>query len=88
MSITEAGIGKKMNLQTQKFGEAHMLGLVLIVAETETLSSGGTQRVTIKYLIQTTHHMPLFMDVTHGLDYSILTRLGFSQGLKHYLKQQ
>ena len=77
-----------MNSQTQNFGEVHMLGLVLIMMETETLSSGGTQRVTIKYLIQTTRHMPLFMDVTPGLDYSILTKLGFSQGLKHYLNQQ
>ena len=87
MSITELGIHKRKNLQAQNFGEAHMLGLVLIKTETETLSSGGTQRVAIKYLIQTTRHMPLFMDVTHG-DYSILTRLGFSQGLEHYLSQK
>ena len=77
-----------MNLQTQNFGEALMLGLDLIMLETETLSSGGTQRVTIKFLTQTTRHMPLFMDATPGSDYFTQTRLGFSQEQKHYLNKQ
>ena len=88
MSITDPGILKRMNLQTLSFGEALMLGLVLITVETETLSSGGIQKVTIKYLILTTRHTPLFTDVTPGLVFSILTKLGFSQELKHYLNQQ
>ena len=88
MSITDAGILKSKNLQTQSFGEVLMLGLVLIKMVMETLSSGGIQRGTIKCLILTIRHTLLFMDATPGLVYSILTKLGFSQELKHYLRQQ
>ena len=48
MSITEVGILKRMKLQTLNFGEAPMLGLVLIKTETETLSFGGIQKGTTK----------------------------------------
>ena len=88
MSITDVGILKRMNLQTLSFGEALMLGLVLMTPVTEMLSSGGIQREATKYLTLTIRHMPLFTDVTPGLVYSILTKLGFSQELKHYLNQQ
>ena len=88
MLITEVGILKRKKSQTLNFGEAPMLGLVLIKMETETLSFGGIQKGTIKYSILTTRHMPLFTVVTPGLVFSILTKLGFFQELKHYLNQQ
>ena len=83
MSTTEHGIHRRKNIQTLSFGEAPMLGLALIVLETETLSSGGIPKVTIKYLPPITHHMPLFTDVILGLVFSIPTKLGFSQGPVH-----
>ena len=58
MSTTDAGIHKRKNLQPLSFGEAPILGLVLMVMEMETLSSGGIRKGTIKYLLLTTHHTP------------------------------
>ena len=65
-----------------------MVGFNLVIKEMETLSWGSNQRETIKFLTQTTRHMPLFMDVTPGSDYFTQTRLGFSQEQKHYLNKQ